>query len=74
MVIIGGLGNIIGSVISACVLTILPYVFGIDNSIKIIVHVAIMIVVIMFMKKDLILDYKKFLFGAWKDLKKQMVK
>ena len=72
MVIIGGLGNIIGSVVSAFIFSVLPYVFNIGSELKVVMHVVMMIIVIIFMKKNLILDYKRFLADAWNDMKKKI--
>lgn len=72
MVIIGGLGNIIGSIVSAFIFSVMPYVFNIGSELKVIIHVVMMIIVIIFMKKNLILDYKRFLADAWNDMKKKI--
>ena len=72
MVIIGGLGNIIGSIVSAFIFSVMPYVFNIGSELKVVIHVIMMIIVIIFMKKNLILDYKRFLADAWDDMKKKV--
>ena len=71
MVIIGGLGNIIGSIVSAFLFSVLPHVLNIGSELKVVIHVTIMILVIIFMKKNLILNYKRFLLDVWDDVKKK---
>ena len=72
MAIIGGLGNIFGSIVSAFVFSVLPYVFNIGSELKVVIHVVIMVLIIIFMKKNLILDYKRFLLDSWNDMKKRI--
>ena len=78
MVIIGGLGNLNGSVISAFLLTLLPYIFGFSEDIRIIIHVVFMLLVIVFVPSSLFMRYrflsKEFFDGIKKEienLKKQ---
>jgi len=78
MVIIGGLGNINGSVVSAFLLTLLPYVFGFSEDIRIIIHIVFMLLVIVFVPSSLFMRYrflsKEFFEGIKKEienLKKQ---
>lgn len=61
MVIIGGLGNISGSIISAVIFTILPYTIEFILDIKLIIYLLAMILVIFYMPTGLFSDYKAML-------------
>lgn len=61
MVIIGGLGSIVGSVISAIVLTVLPYMISFAFDFRIIIYLSGMIAVVIYMPSGLFSDYKNFL-------------
>ena len=58
MAIIGGLGSINGSVLSAFLFTFLPYVFGFSEDVRIIVHIILMILVIIFVPNGLFMKNK----------------
>lgn len=61
MVIIGGLGSISGSIISAIIFTILPYTIEFILDIKIIIYLLAMILIIFYMPTGLFSDYKSML-------------
>lgn len=71
MVIIGGLGSIEGSVISAIVLTILPYLFNFASDLRIIIYLAGMIAVMMYMPNGLFSQYKTFISNLTSMLKEK---
>ncbi|MDR1150693.1 MAG: branched-chain amino acid ABC transporter permease [Clostridiales bacterium] len=58
MVVIGGLGNLTGSIISAIVLTIVPHLFGLSESLKSVLYLAFMVLLLVFFPNG-VFDYKK---------------
>lgn len=70
MVIIGGLGSISGSIISAVTFTILPYISEFILDMKLIIYLLAMILVIFYMPNGLFSNYK----SIWANIKLNLFK